>query len=64
MVKKKLEETKPKHFEYIEIDLGVIIGEYMRNLPDPESWEVPAIDTVSKCVIFRREIKEAEVKKP
>ena len=60
---KKEEKPKPKRFEYIERDLGEIIGFYIsHNLPNPEAWQIPAIDTVTKCVMFRREIKEPEQK--
>jgi len=54
-------EEKHKRFEYIERDLGEIIGFYIsHNLPNPETWQIPAIDTVTKCVMFRREIKEVK----
>ena len=47
-----------KRFEYREVDLGEVIGLYISHLPNPEEWQVPAIDVITKCVILRREVKE------
>lgn len=64
MAETKTPEAKkeePKRFEYVERDLGEIIGFYIsHNLPNPETWQIPAIDTLTKCVMFRREIKEVK----